>query len=112
VFIGSAGGTAYIDLMSDAHLAKQLAELFDRAGHAHHQAFLAVNGEDPEWAAWYARWLLDPLGRALDRAYTIEELTALLESADELKHQQAPDADWRMFYAGFFVEQSRPERTQ
>ena len=98
--------------MSDAHLAKQLAELFDRAGHAHHQAFLAVNGEDPEWAAWYARWLLDPLGRALDRAYTIEELTALLESADELKHQQAPDADWRMFYAGFFLEQSRPERAQ
>jgi len=95
--------------MSDPQLVKQLAELFDRAGHAHHQAFLAVNGEDPEWAAWYAEWLLDRLSRVLDRAYTVEELSALLQAADRNKRELAPTTDWRTYYAQFFLEQSGPE---
>ena len=98
--------------MSDSRFVHELAELFDRAGHAHHQAFLATNGDDPEWAVWYAEWLLDPLGRLLDRAYTVEELTALLKTVDQHHRERAPSADWPMYYAGFFLEHSRAESAQ
>ena len=40
---------------------KQLAELFKQTGEAHHQAFLETDGEDPEWAIWYAGYLQDRL---------------------------------------------------
>ena len=35
---------------SAAHLAKLLREVAD----AHHDAFAATGGEDPEWPRWYA----------------------------------------------------------
>jgi hypothetical protein len=95
--------------MTNTDSVLQLTDLFDRAAHAHHQAFLATHGEDPDWAAWYARWLLDPLGRALDRAYTVDELTQMLEAAEQQKLARAPTADWRAYYAGFFLELAHPE---
>ena len=98
--------------MTNSDSVLQLTELFDRAAHAHHQAFLATNGEDAKWAAWYARWLLDPLGRALDRAYSVEELTEMLEAAEQQKRARAPTADWRAYYAGFFLELAQPESAQ
>ncbi|MEM6634472.1 MAG: hypothetical protein AAF667_01150 [Pseudomonadota bacterium] len=35
----------------------ELADLLREAGSAHHQAFLAVDGADPDWALWYADYL-------------------------------------------------------
>ena len=36
-------------------------ELLSQVGPAHHQAFAATDGEDPDWPTWYAAWLLDRL---------------------------------------------------
>ena len=32
----------------------ELAALFRETGAAHHQAFAAKGGDDPDWPAWYA----------------------------------------------------------
>jgi len=37
---------------------QQLMQLFRHAGSAHHQAFLATNGDDPDWPAFYANFFL------------------------------------------------------
>ena len=39
--------------MTDHELEKNLEELLAETGPAHHQAFIATNGEDPNWAEWY-----------------------------------------------------------
>src|SRR5437867_6375182 len=44
---------------------EQLAALFREAGAAHHKAFAATDGEDPDWPSWYARYLAPRLQQAL-----------------------------------------------
>jgi hypothetical protein len=38
---------------------KQISELLHEAAETHHVVYRIVDGEDPDWASWYADWLLD-----------------------------------------------------
>jgi hypothetical protein len=38
---------------------RRLAELLHEAAETHHTVFRISDGDDPDWASWYASWLLD-----------------------------------------------------
>lgn len=38
---------------------QKLAELLQQTAEAHHQAFISTDGEDKDWAEWYAKYLLE-----------------------------------------------------
>ena len=87
--------------MIDAH---QLADLFRRTGSAHHAAFAATNGEDPEWPAWYASYLAEPLSKSLNHHFEPAALERDLIAVDAA-HRSAPDRpDWPSYYARWFLE--------
>jgi len=76
------------------------AELLHEAAEAHHVAFAATDGEDPEWAAWYAPWLLE---HGLDTALTADELHRTLVELDEEYSAKPRDERWEDFYARALV---------
>jgi len=89
---------------SRADLIQQVADLFRETGRVHHQAFIATDGDDPEWPLWYAEYLQDRFGRLLNRAFTKSELVNFLVMADKEQSARAPGADWPTFYATLLLE--------
>lgn len=86
-------------------LAERLAELFEKTGKAHHQAFLDVDGADDEWPLWYADYLMDRLAALLgDAEFTKSELIYLLVTVDREQKSIAPGSHWPTFYANFFMD--------
>ncbi len=37
----------------------RIADLLHEAAETHHTVYRIVDGDDPDWASWYADWLLD-----------------------------------------------------
>ncbi|MEL6675457.1 MAG: hypothetical protein AAFR61_24830 [Bacteroidota bacterium] len=78
-----------------------LTQLFMETGHAHHQAFLATDGADPEWPLWYAEYLKEKLPSVLAQPMTksrlIHELVWLEDTADVSKRH------WTEVYAEMLV---------
>src|SRR5436305_2278375 len=68
-----------IDVMSDT---PAVADLLHEAAETHHVVYRIVDGDDPDWASWYADWLLDLselpqlLGGAPVRSHLVHELVA------------------------------------
>jgi hypothetical protein len=79
-------------------LAK-LEQLFQETGRAHHQAFLATDGDDPDWAAWYAEYLVPRLAKLLGRSFERNDLQRSLVSAEAERQKLNPPPDWARFYA-------------
>lgn len=77
--------------------ATRLADLLQAAGAAHHHAFAATNGDDPEWPAWYAHWLVPQLGGLL--AISEKELAAALTALDREHRTHKESRPWPEFYA-------------
>jgi glutaredoxin len=82
----------------------QLAELFKQTGEAHHQAFLETDGEDPEWALWYAEYLHERLAPFLAAPLTRSRLVFCLIGADEEHRATESDVPWPEYYARRFLE--------
>ena len=38
---------------------ERIAEVLHEAAETHHVAWRITDGDDPDWASWYADWLLD-----------------------------------------------------
>ena len=77
----------------------QIAALLREAGSAHHKAFAATNGDDPEWPHWYADYLLPRFSRLLPAPLTVEQLAALLKRLEDDRAQHDPHAEWAAYYA-------------
>jgi len=76
----------------------RLAALFREVGAAHHRAFAATDGEDPEWPAWYAQFLRPRLG-ALGWHIGRVELADHLRRIDA-EHRDAGGTEaWPDYYA-------------
>jgi len=82
----------------------QLVELFRETGHAHHAAFAATDGDDPEWPIWYAGHLQTPISKMLQVPLTRSQLVYCLMDAENERSARAPESDWPEFYAGEFIE--------
>ena len=85
-----------------------LAHLFRSAGQAHHQAFAAVNGDDPEWPEWYAQYLAGPLSQLLGTQIESAQLAATLRDLDAEMRRVAPSADWPLYYTDRFLARHAP----
>ena len=64
-------------------LIDELANLFNETAKAHHKAFAATEGEDPDWPLWYADYLLEKMRQILKAKFTESELIYLLVLMDK-----------------------------
>lgn len=80
-----------------------IAESLRAVGHAHHRAFIMVNGADPDWARWYAERLAPELEGKLAVSLSADELAGLLPLLEKERKLRAPEAEWAGFYAKAIV---------
>ena len=88
----------------DDRIAK-LTALFEETGSAHHQAFIATDGADPDWPIWYADYLYDKLPAHLGVTITRSDIVYLLVKLSHEQTRNAPGAKWPRYYARYLVEQ-------
>lgn len=78
-----------------------ISALLHEAAETHHIVYRIVDGDDPDWASWYADWLLQLselpklLGAAPVRAHLVHALVQL----DRDYSAAAPDEPWEDWYA-------------
>jgi antibiotic biosynthesis monooxygenase (ABM) superfamily enzyme len=77
----------------------QLVQMLKKTEEAHHEAFLEVNGEDPEWAAWYAEYMHSEFEALVDQSISVEGIADLITRFDELHNEEEPEEDWPEYYA-------------
>lgn len=95
----------------NTELRTNLVELFHEAGQAHHAAFAATDGADPEWPIWYADYLQEPFARRLDMTFGKSQLIYCLMNADFEHQARSPDSDWPEYYADQILERCKPSET-
>ncbi len=79
----------------------QIAPLLHEAGETHHLVYRIVDGDDPDWASWYANWLinLSELPQLLGNTPVRSELVWLLVTLDKEYTEANPGLDWPQWYA-------------
>jgi hypothetical protein len=84
-----------------ANAASRVADLLHEAAETHHTVFRITDGEDADWASWYADWLLhlselpEVLGGRPVRSHLVH---ALVELDRAFVASKASD-DWEHWYA-------------
>jgi hypothetical protein len=81
--------------------AEAISKLLHEAGETHHRVYRIVDGADPDWASWYADWLirLSELPELLGQRPVRSELVYLLVSLDKQYTADDPGGAWEQFYA-------------
>ena len=94
--------------MADA--ADRVAALLHEAGETHHLVYRIVDGDDPDWASWYADWLirLSELEEVLGVKVVRSELVWMLVSLDKEYAAGDPGTPWPQWYAERIVERFAP----
>jgi hypothetical protein len=81
--------------------ASRISALLHEAAETHHVVYRIVDGDDPDWASWYADWLLnlselpDLLGSKPVRSHLVHALVQL----DRDYTNAHPDEPWEDWYA-------------
>lgn len=81
--------------------ASRIGALLHEAAETHHVVYRIVDGDDPDWASWYADWLLDHselpelLGSTPVRSHLVHALVQL--DRDYTAEQR--DEPWEDWYA-------------
>jgi hypothetical protein len=79
----------------------EIARLLHEAAETHHTVYRITDGEDPDWASWYADWLLnlselpELLGAKPVRSHLVHALVQL----DRDYTAAAPAERWEQWYA-------------
>jgi hypothetical protein len=83
-----------------------VAALLHEAAETHHIVYRITDGDDPDWASWYADWLvrLSERPQVLGRGPVRSELVSLLVQLDLDFKAQKRDEPWERFYAGRLLE--------
>jgi hypothetical protein len=85
--------------------ARRIADLLREAAETHHVVFRITDGDDPDWASWYADWLVrlselpELLGRAPVRSHLVHALVEL-----DRRHQAGGRTPWERAYASDLLE--------
>jgi hypothetical protein len=84
----------------------RVAALLHEAGETHHVVYRIVDGDDPDWASWYADWLvnLSEHPQILGSTPVRSELVWLLVELDKEYAKTNPDVPWPQWYAERLVE--------
>jgi glutaredoxin len=94
--------------MDRSGLRSTLTNLFQATGEAHHVAFAATDGADPDWPIWYADYLQEPLASQAQIKLHKSNLIYCLMNADFERTARAPDSKWPEFYADEFINRVAP----
>lgn len=89
----------------DERVAK-VRDLLHEAGETHHRVYRIVDGDDPDWASWYADWLLElsELPDILGTRPVRSELVYMLVKLGKDYAAQGPDEPWQEHYARALLE--------
>ena len=80
---------------------KKISKLLHEAAETHHVVYRITDGEDPDWASWYADWLLnlselpELLGKKPVRSHLVHALVQL----DRDFVGQKLSGKWEDYYA-------------
>jgi hypothetical protein len=87
-------------------MAQTLSDVLGDAAEVHGIVHKIVDGEDADWASWYADWLinLSPLPDLLGTTPVRSELTYMLVKLDKDYTSTKPAGSWEDFYAAGLVE--------
>jgi hypothetical protein len=88
----------------------RIAELLHEAAETHHAVYRIVDGDDPDWASWYADWLLD-LSELPELLGTKPVRSHLVHALVELEHAHAASGSagrWQDDYARGLAERFAP----
>ena len=90
---------------------EEIRKLLHEAAETHHIVYRIVDGDDPDWASWYADWLInlselpDLLGAKPVRSALVYELVGLDREYTETK----PPEPWEIFYARRLLQRFGPD---
>jgi hypothetical protein len=78
-----------------------IADLLHEAAETHHVVYRIVDGDDPDWASWYADWLLSlsELPQLLGAAPVRSHLVRALVELDRDYTAASRDQRWEDWYA-------------
>ncbi|TMG12863.1 MAG: hypothetical protein E6I01_12155 [Chloroflexi bacterium] len=87
-----------------------VAALLHEVAETHHTVYRIADGEDPDWASWYADWLirLSELPHLLKTTPVRSELVYLLVTLDREYNSSKPNEPWERFYARRLLEHYLP----
>jgi hypothetical protein len=89
--------------------AGKVSELLHEAAETHHLVYRIADGDDPDWASWYADWLIrlselpELLGQTPVRSALVYELVRL----DREYVDRSPSERWEDYYARQLVDRFR-----
>ena len=91
---------------------KRISELLHEAAETHHTVYRITRGEDPDWASWYASWLIDlsELPELLGAKPVRSELVYLLVKLDKEYTAAKPGEPWENYYARALLEHWQPSK--
>lgn len=89
-----------------------IAALLKQAAEAHHEAFAATDGVDPDWALWYGEHLAEKLPALLGAPLEEVDLVRALADLDEEHRARDPEADWPQYYADMLLEHHASEANE
>jgi len=86
--------------------AQAVAEVLHAAAETHHVVYGIVDGEDPDWASWYADWLLQlsELPQLLETRPVRSELVYRLVQLDRDYNASDSAEPWESYYARGLLE--------
>ncbi|MFL5915284.1 MAG: hypothetical protein ACJ752_06560 [Gaiellaceae bacterium] len=84
--------------MSDTN---RIADLLHEAAETHHVVYRIVDGDDPDWASWYAEWLLtlSELPQLLGSTPVRSHLVHTLVELDRVYSTEPREERWEDWYA-------------
>ena len=87
----------------------RIADLLHEAAETHHVVYRIRDGDDPDWASWYADWLLSlsELPDQLEVKPVRSELVYMLVRLNKKYSMESPDEKWEDFYARGLVAHFR-----
>ncbi len=94
----------------NTQLRDDIAAFLKQTAQAHHKAFEATDGADPDWPIWYAEHARDTLAERFGLDFTRSHLVYCLIKADMEHQARAPDSDWPEFYANEMLEHCAPSQ--
>jgi hypothetical protein len=93
-------------MRSLAGSTRRIASLLHEAGETHHLVYRIVDGDDPDWASWYADWLvsLSELPQILGVKPVRSELVWMLVRLDKEYAESGTNDQWPDWYASRIVD--------
>jgi hypothetical protein len=90
--------------------AERIGRLLKEAAETHHIVYRIVDGDDLDWASWYADWLinLSELPDLLGVRPVRSELVYQLVDLDRRYNQEKLEGGWEAYYAARLLEHFSP----